>query len=156
MSRFQILADELNTDPLGRNYVSMTDAQAAQDINTAYRQVNYPVDVSVLEYAVRESLKWAEFRERGEAKDAAEDIYLNPNMAEFMDIFFTTSSTQGAQIDMQGDYMGGLLDRCVAEGSMGPLVAQQLKNFGVQTVSRGTELQIGIVTEGDVAYARTL
>jgi hypothetical protein len=43
-----------------------------------------------------------------------------------------------------------------AEGSIGSQAADILRNYGVQTVSRGTELEIGNVTEGDVTYARTL
>ena len=160
MSRYQTLADELNNDPLGRGYAGMTDEQAAVDINTEYRDVNYEVNIAALEVAVRESLKWSEYRERAEAKDTDNVTLLNPNMAEFMDLFFTTSSIGGAagtgQIDLQGPYMSGLLDRMVAEGSMGPAVADAIKNFGVRTVSRGTELGIGTVTTGDVNYSRTL
>ena len=156
MSRFQTLADELNNDPLGRGYAGMTDAQAAADINTEYRDVNYPVSLAALELATRESLKWAEYQERAQAKDNDGVTFLNPNMSEFMDLFFTTSSLGGGQIDLQADYMNGLIDRMVAEGSLGPAAADALRNYGVQTVSRGTELEIGTVTEGDVNYARTL
>jgi len=34
-----ILSDELTNDPLTRGYAGMTDAQAAADLNTAYRNV---------------------------------------------------------------------------------------------------------------------
>ena len=160
MSRWDILADELNTDPLGRGYAGMNDAQAAADINTEYRQVNYPVSVAGLELAIRESLKWTQYQERAELQTVA-GTYDNPAMKEFMDIFFTTSlATGGAgsagQIDMQSPYMSGLINRMEAEGSMGAVAAQELREYGIQTVSRGTELEIGTVTEGDVQYARTL
>lgn len=139
----------------------MSDAMAADDINTEYRDVNFPVGVATLEFAVRESLKWGEFTERKEAKEEATDTLANPNMREFMDIFFTTSSVGGAGtglggIDLQGPYVSGLLDRMVAEGSMGPAVAEAIRNFGVRTVSRGAELEIGTVSEGDVQYSRSL
>lgn len=34
----QVLKDELTADPLGRGYSGMTDAEAADDLNTAYRE----------------------------------------------------------------------------------------------------------------------
>lgn len=34
---YQVLHDELTNDPLGRGYGSMTDIEAANDLNTAYR-----------------------------------------------------------------------------------------------------------------------
>ena len=155
MSRFNTLADELNNDPLGRGYAGMTDAQAAADINSVYRDVNYPVSPADLELAIRESLKWTQYRERSELQTTP-GTYDNPNMREFMDVFFTTTSAQGGTIDLQSPYMAGLIDRMEAEGSMGAVAAQELREYGIQTVSRGTELEIGTVTEGDVSYSRTL
>jgi len=34
------LKAELTNDPLGRGYAGMTDAECAEDLNTAYRQLN--------------------------------------------------------------------------------------------------------------------
>ncbi len=153
MSRWDILADELNTDPLGRGYAGMTDAQAADDINTEYRQVNYPIDVDRLNLAVRESLKWTQYRERADLQTVA-GTYDNPYMREFMDIFLTVSTS--TPIDLTSDYMTQVINGMEGEGSMGPVAAQQLREYGIQTVSRGTELEIGVVNEGDVAYSRSL
>lgn len=51
MTDLVALAAELTNDPLARGYLGMTDAQAAADLNTAYR--NKPVQFSdVLEYLV--------------------------------------------------------------------------------------------------------
>ncbi|MDJ0792466.1 MAG: hypothetical protein QNJ71_11270 [Acidimicrobiia bacterium] len=133
----------------------MNDAQAAADINTEYRTVHYPVSLAELELAIRESLKWSQYQERAELQTVP-GTYDNPSMKEFMDIFFTTTSVQGGQIDTQSPYMSGLINRMEAEGSMGAVAAQELRDYGNQVVSRGTELEIGTVTEGDVQYARTL
>ena len=153
MSRFTILADELNNDPLGRGYAGMNDAAAAADINSVYRDVNYPVDVDQLNLAIRESLKWTQYRERADLQ-TVEGTYDNQAMREFMDIFLTVSTA--TPIDLQSAYMTYVINAMESEGSMGPAAAQELREYGIQTVSRGTELEIGTVTEGDVQYARTL
>ncbi len=41
----QILADELTNDPLARGYAGMTDSQARDDVNTAYRDAPAAVRV---------------------------------------------------------------------------------------------------------------
>lgn len=153
MSRFQTLADELNDDPLGRGYSGMTDAQAAADINTKYRDVNYPIDVDQLNLAIRESFKWTNYREKADLQ-TVEGTYDNQYMREFMDIFLTVSTS--TPIDLQSAYMTQVINGMESEASMGPAAAAQLRVYGEQTVSRGTELEIGIVSEGDVQYARSL
>lgn len=40
MANYASLSDEIATDPLGRGYAGMTDAEAADDLNTAYRSRN--------------------------------------------------------------------------------------------------------------------
>lgn len=43
MADYQILADELAIDPLGRGYSAMSDVEAADDLNTAYRDIWIPL-----------------------------------------------------------------------------------------------------------------
>ena len=155
MSRFQILADELNNDPLGRGYAGLTDAMAAADVNSVYRTVHYPVTLAELELEIRTSLKWTQYQERANQQNVP-GTYDFASMKEFMDLFFTTTSAQGGQVDTQDPYMSGLIDRMEAEGSMGAVAAQALREYGDFLVSRGVELEIGTVTEGDVTYARSL
>lgn len=42
MPDYKVLKEELLKDPLGRNYASMTDDQAATDLNTPYRTLVIP------------------------------------------------------------------------------------------------------------------
>ena len=148
-----ILSDELTNDPLTRGYAGMTDEEATTDLNTEYRDVNYPILIDAVNYAIRENGKWTAFREKAELQTVS-GTYDNQSMREFMDMF--TGFTSLPEVDMQGVYMDGLIDDMVTEGSMGAGVAAALKAFGVQTVSRGVELGLGRIRVGDVEYARTL
>ena len=148
-----ILSDELTNDPLTRGYAGMTDEEATTDLNTEYRDVNYPILIDAVNYAIRENGKWTQYREASELQTVS-GTYDNQSMREFMDMF--TGFTSLPEIDMQGVYMDGLIDDMVTEGSMGAGVAAALKAFGVQTVSRGVELGLGRIRVGDVEYARTL
>ena len=50
-----ILSDELTNDPLARGYGAMTDQEAADDLNTVYREA--PDTGAILEYLVLESYR---------------------------------------------------------------------------------------------------
>ncbi len=163
MSKWTDIKTELDTDPLGRGYAGMTDEQAAQDMDAgredptqAYRMQNQRVVLAELELAIRESLKWANYREKQQSREADGNTYIFPNMAEFMDIFFSTSAATAGDVDLQGAYFSGLINRMEAEGSMGPQAADLLRDFGEVPVSRGTEIGAGAISEGDVEYARGL
>ena len=145
-----ILSDELTNDPLARGYAGMTDEEATTDLNTEYRDVNYPILIDAVNYAIRENGKWTQYREASELQTVS-GTYDNQSMREFMDMF--TGFTSLPEIDMQGVYMDGLIDDMVTEGSMGAGVAAALKAFGIQTVSRAFELGIN-VRVGDVQVAR--
>ena len=150
---YQSLSVELTTDPLARGYSGMSDEAASADINTEYRDVNYPILLDAVNYAIRENGKWTQYREEAELQTVA-GTYDNQSMREFMDMF--TGFTSLPEVDMQATYMDGLIDDMVTEGSMGAGVAAALKAFGVQTVSRAVELELGNVRTGDVTFARSL
>ena len=150
---FVALKAELDNDPLTRGYSGMTDEQAAIDLNTEYRTVNYPVELDGLNLAIRESGKWTEFKEKSALQTVA-GTYDNQSMSEFMDLF--PSLTGNNLIDLQGLYMNGLLDDCVTEGSMGSGARIGIGNFGEQIVSRGVELILGEIRVGDVEEARRI
>lgn len=149
---YQALSAELSGDPLTRGYSGMTDEQAAADLNTEYRDVNYPILLDAVNYAIRENGRWTEFREKADLQTVA-GTYDNQSMREFMDMF--TGFTSLPEVDMQAAYMDGLIDDMVTEGSMGSGVAAALKAFGIQTVSRAVEIDLGFVSVGDVEHART-
>ena len=151
MSRYTDLNTELVTDPLGRGYAGMTDAQAAADINTLYRPAEVPV--SGLEADIRLAGKWTGYREKADLQTVA-GTYDNQSMREFMDMFYS-SINQGSTRTSEG-YISDLVDAMVAEGSMGAAVGASLKAYDNDQQSRGSEIGVGNVTEGDIAYARTL
>ena len=150
---YQLLNTELTTDPLGRGYSGMSDEAASIDLNTEYRDVNYPILLDAVNYAIRENGKWTDFREKADLQTVL-GTYDNQSMREFMDMF--TGFTSLPEVDMQAAYMDGLIDAMVLEGSMGAGVATALKAFGEQTVSRAFELELGEVRVGDVQVARSL
>ena len=158
MTDYVALANELNTDLLGRGYSGMSDAEATADINTEYRDVNYPIFLDLLNLTIRENGQWTPFREKAEMKTQP-NVYDNQSMREFMDLFGTLtgdSITGRSQYDMQSPYMVGLLDDMVLEGSMSQPIANAIQVIGVETVSRAVELILGRVKTGDVEFARTL
>ena len=148
-----IVSDELANDPLARGYAGMTDVEATDDLNTEYRDVNYPILLDAVNYAIRENGKWTEYSESAALQTVA-GTYDNQSMHEFMDMF--TGFTSLPEVDMQAAYMDGLIDAMVAEGSMGGAVATALKAFGVRTVSRAVELELGVLRVGDIEEARRI
>ncbi|GAG32022.1 unnamed protein product, partial [marine sediment metagenome] len=80
------LKTELDVDPLGRGYAGMNDKEATDDINTKYRDKNYPILLDAVNYAIRENGKWTEYRERAELQTVS-GTYDNQSMREFMDMF---------------------------------------------------------------------
>ena len=153
MSKWTILADELNADPLGRGYSGMTDAQAADDVNTEYRNTTVAIPVSEFENAARESGKFVDLTDRSELKEP-------DGSRTFPSAYSLMSSLVGRTTEMDfaevGSYWYNVLEDCVAEGSLGTGAATQIRALCDEIISRGTELQIGIVSEGDVQYARSL
>jgi len=150
---YQALKSELDADSLGRGYSGMTDVEATADLNTEYRDVNYPVLIDSINQAIRENGKWTPFRELAEAQTIP-GTYANQSMREFMDMF--TSFTSLPEIDLHGTYMAGLIADMVTEGSMGAGAANAISNFGIKTVSRGVELFQKPIIIGDVQNARAL
>ena len=151
---YQALNAELTTDPLGRGYSGMSDEAASIDLNTEYRDVNYPILLDAVNYAIRENGKWTDFREKADLQTVS-GTYDNQSMREFMDMF--TGFTSLPEVDMQAAYMDGLIDDMVTEGSMGAGVATALKAFGEQTVARWVEIGLDkSPNAGHVEYARSL
>jgi len=112
-------------------------AIAAAQMNAVNITVNNPVDLDGLNLAIREAGKWTSFSEKAVLQTIS-GTYDNQNMFEFMGLF--PSLTGNNQLDLQGTYMSGLIDDCVAEGSMGIGVATAIKAFGEGPISRVTEI----------------
>jgi hypothetical protein len=151
MTDFTALASEINVDPLGRGYSGMTDEQVTIDINTKYRVANYPIELDLLNFAIRDNGKWTPFREAADLQTIP-GTYDNQAMREFMDLFGTL--TVNTQYDMQSAYMTALRANMVSEGSMTAPISSAINDLGIQTVSRAVELELGSVQTGDVIFVR--
>ena len=132
MDIHQILADEINTDPLTRGYDSMTDQQVANDMNTVYRTEVIP-EVSPT------------------------DIYQSIDPAEWVALsalfqLVVTNVISLPTVPTSGNTADGLL---AAFGS-GTTTRANLIALATGNISRGTEIGIGEVHSGDVGFARSL
>jgi len=150
---YNALKSELDAGHPDTGAYDADDALAAGELNAENRTVNYPVELDGLNLAIRESGKWTSFSEKA-ALQTVEGTYDNQSMFEFMGLF--PSLTGANSLDLQGTYMSGLLDACVAEGSMGQGVADGISAFGDKVVSRAVELEFGTIRTSDVDYARNI
>ena len=132
MDIHQILADEINTDPLSRGYDSMTDQQVADDINTEYRTTVIP-EVSPTDIY--------------QAIDPPEWVALS---ALFQ--LVVTNVISLPTVPTSGNTADGLL----AAFGPGTTTRTNLIALATGNISRGVELEIGEPHAGDVGFARSL
>ena len=126
---YLVLYNELTTDPLGRGYSGMTNAEKAADLNTEYRQR----DITAM---------------------SATDIFQNVDDAEYAALTDTqrqafwgmlgmgTLNPWGQEAAIFIQLFGGGSDTIIA-----------LQAARVEAISRGVELGLGEVTEGAVEHA---
>lgn len=127
------LKNELTDDPLGRGYSGMTDQEATDDLNTAYRELT------------RERIETWEVIE---ATVASEWSALSDAEKERYSTFIAagTLNPSGANTKQAFAAMFGL----------GTTTRVNLLALSKETVSRADELEIGIVTAARVASARAM
>ena len=125
VDRLQILADEITTDSLGRNYAAMSNREVADDLNTVYRTRN------------RKSMTASEVLN---AIDSGEyDALSNVNEDRFWKLLSIGDLDPfGVEATLMQNIFG-------ASTTITTLQALRLEN-----VSRGVERGIGVVGEGDV------
>lgn len=126
----EILKTEIITDPLVRGYASMTDLQVAEDINTVYRTTNKLV------MAGTEVLNAIDKAEYNALTDANKQLVWNVIHVGDINPF-------GVEADLFVDIFGG-----------GSTTITTLQALRLNNVSRGVELGIGNVREGNVMEAR--
>ena len=126
----EILAAELADDPLDRGYDGMTDQQAADDLNTAYRSAN--VD-AVSSADVYDAIVPAEYT----GLTAAQKSILS-------DIFSLS------EVRVQGNTRDALL----AIFGAGTTTRTNLAALTTASITRAAELGLPAIHAGDVAAAR--
>lgn len=126
-----LLREELIADPLGRSYITMSDQECADDLNTLYRTRNV---TAMSASTVLNTIDTAEWTALGDA-----------DQRKIWDIL----------------HMGGELNPWGNEAQMfisvfgaGSQTIQDLADARVEDISRGTELGLGEVKESDVYKAR--
>jgi len=135
---YQILRDELDSDPLVRGYAGMTDGGAANDLNTVYRTRQKP------------NLSGAEAYEQ---VDNAEFLALTADeQAEVWDIVHLSGEGSGISIASGSKAR----TRFIALFGGGSATIVDLLAYITENISRGVEIGIGTVTEGAVQKARAL
>lgn len=130
MTDYLALQQELINDPLGRGYSTMSDLEAANDLNTLYRTRN------------RETMEASEVYN---AVDEAEFVALTADQKqEVWDIVHMgTVNPFGLEADRFLSIFGG-----------GSNTITTLAELRVENVSRAQELNLGEINEGAVAIAR--
>ncbi len=132
---YRILANELNTDPLGRGYSAMTDKEAAADMNTLYRTRELDVLSGGVVY---DAVDIPEFQALGE-----------PEKAEVWNI-----TGLGAEVLVGPGSKAR--DRFVSIFGAGSDTIANLLDIITIAISRGEELGWGTVKTGDIEKARAL
>lgn len=133
MSQLDILKTELTTDPLGRGYSGMTDAQAADSLNVADRAFDR---TSLSGSEIYNALVPSEFQSLTAAqKEFVRDVF---SLGDAIDV----STGTNARTVLLSAFGAGTTTRI----NLGALVAS--------TRSRADELGLSRVREGTVADAR--
>jgi len=125
-----ILSDEITSDPLGRGYSTMSDLEAANDLNTAYQEVN------------RTSMTRQEVLD--EIEPAALAALSGDNATKVFGMLSDTVNPFGNAAQVLIDAFGS-----------GSQTIINLAAARKHTISRAQELGI-TVNEGDVSHARAI
>lgn len=128
-----ILKEELDTDPLGRGYSSMTDEEAAADLNTTYCERDR------LSMTASEVLNAADQDEYNALSDAAREAFWRIlHMGSELNPFGMEANIMVAIFGVGSDTIAAL---------------QVLRK---ENISRGVELGLGHIRIGHVIHARSL
>jgi hypothetical protein len=129
---YLVLFNEINTDPLGRGYSSMSDAEVAADLNTVYRT-----------------------RNRGLM--TASEVYNAVDETEFIALTAEQKAEVWNIVHMgELDPFGLEADRFLAIFGGGSTTISTLGDLRVDDISRAQELGLGEIYEGYVTKARAL
>ena len=130
MADIEALKDELNADPLGRGYSTMTDQEAANDLNAQTRQQTVPIPVDeVKRYLFVNDLWFPIKKGTDEVAEAARDA-----LTMFV-AFRVNESDVAAKVD-------SLLSNLVSAGYATSSDKAAVQALGVQTQSRAQELSL--------------
>ena len=174
-TRHEIIKQELDDDPLGRGYAGMNDAAAAADMNAIYRDGVADGNLLV-QYTLTEVHRRNTGSDNQQLTLYARMLKLSASN-EGDDVFGATPTRNATKTDIAAAQTilrlldtdvqtlltnindvryAQLLDALVAAYVMAQSNADEMKAFSQNKRSRGQELEVGNVTEGDIVSARAL
>ena len=130
MADIQALKDELDADPLGRGYSTMSDQQVADDLNAKTRQQTVPIPVDEVKRYLFVNDLWFPIKNgTDQVAEAARDAI------SMFDEFRVDESDVATKVD-------NLLSNLVLEGYATSSDKAAVQALGVQTRSRAQELSL--------------
>lgn len=144
MADLQALKTELDTDPLARGYVDMTDEQAADDL----MEKRYVGEKRATYMSIAADLGDAVARSLINAVDSAStDVLVS-------EATYPIRHKEG--VNLGDPVTRGMLDQFVANGLLSSDDAAAIKGLAENLRSRAEQLNLGTVRPGTVQMARNL
>lgn len=147
--RYSILTAELADDPLGIGYSSMTDAEAAERLNVADRQVVKSCRSTWRDLMARLGPESAAAI-KAKIEAAAET---DAGLALALDMLGHYG--EGGGLDFGHEHTRNTIDALAADGVLTAEEADAVRAMAERTVSRAEELGLPLVRPGHVQKART-
>lgn len=149
--QYTILVNELQDDPLGRGYAGMSDADAAADLNTAYRSEPYQRFASW-----RAAAAILTDEEYAAAKADTQTLAaMSSRLADMVALLGSPCDDTGATggIDFGHPEVRAMIDAMPTLSAEGKA---KLKAIGERPISRAAELGLPQVYPGHIQSARTM
>ncbi len=141
------LRDELTNDPLKRDYSTMTDAEAAEDLTAKRIARRDRVAVPTLAQHLLENGLWTDVINATESQDAA--------VAEAAGLLVDACTAPPSAVDLDSVGLSGALDALVSGSIITESERAAVDALADSTVSRAQELGLGQVRTGDITRARS-
>jgi len=130
MANTTALTTELNEDPLGRGYANMTDAEAADDLNTAYVTQYIDIPVGRLAGVIELEGIYEQLEPSGLA-EAQKLLRIVRGETAISELAYSLSQ-QRTKIDE-------MLDALVSQGVLSGGQAEKLKALGFRKITRAQQ-----------------
>ena len=147
MADIALLKSEIESDPLGRNYSSMSDEQVADSLNNSDRTKVVPISSAEL-------LAWAASGGRLASIKAAIVGGADNTAKSLAEAAYLMINRDGTSLDLSLADRVAMLDGLVAYGILSADDKSDLVSKSTVSCSRAEELSLGRVRTGDVIQAR--
>jgi hypothetical protein len=138
MSRYEVIKTEIDGDPLGRNYSGMSDIDVAVDMNIEYRSQQVEEQDPTLIHDVIDATEYDAL-----VADDKQEVFAHLSI-----------TTRKGTVSVAPDTFAR--DRLVEIFGAGSATIIAILALITEAISRGRELGVGAVNQGDVEKARAL